>query len=192
MKITKLHDLYFKEFISTQEITTIVNTLAMEVKADLPKGEVPLFVGILNGCFVFASDFIRAFNGECEISFVKLASYEGTSTSEQVKKLIGINEDLTGRTVIILEDIIDTGTTLQEIYEIFRDKNLKELKIVTLFFKPDVYKKELHISHIGKNIEDKFIIGYGLDYDGLGRNLPAIWPSGRRKRYTSRNFKRHV
>jgi len=175
MKITKLKDLYFKEYISADEINTIVKTLALEVQAEIPKNEVPLFVGILNGCFVFASDFIRAYKGDCEISFVKLASYEGTDSSEDVKKLIGINEDLTGRTVIILEDIIDTGTTLQEIYQIFRNKNLKELKIVTLFFKPDVYKKELHISHIGKNIEDKFIVGYGLDYNGLGRNLPAIY-----------------
>ena len=175
MKITKLKDLYFKEFISTEEIKQTVAHLAQQVKADLPENEIPLFVGILNGCFVFASDFLRAFPGNAEISFVKLASYEGTSSSENVKKLIGINEDLTDRTVIILEDVIDTGTTLHEIYEIFRNKNVKELKIVTLFFKPDVYRKELPISYIGKNIEDKFIVGYGLDYDGLGRNLPAIY-----------------
>ena len=175
MKIKKLHDLYFKEIVSKEEIQNIVKTLAYQVKQDLPEGEVPLFIGILNGCFVFASDFVREFNRDCEITFVKLASYEGTSSSEAVKKLIGINEDISGRTVIILEDIIDTGTTLQEIYEIFRNKNIKELKIATLFFKPDVYRKELHINYIGKNLEDKFIVGYGLDYNGLGRNLPAIY-----------------
>jgi len=175
MKIKKLHDLYFKEVISKEEINSIVKTLAYQVKHDLPENEVPLFIGILNGCFVFASDFVREFNRDSEITFVKLASYEGTSSTETVKKLIGINEDISGRTVIILEDIIDTGTTLQEIYEIFRTKNIKELKIVSLFFKPDVYRKELHINYIGKSIEDKFIVGYGLDYDGLGRNLPAIY-----------------
>jgi len=175
MKIKKINDLYFKQFISKQEINQIVTSLAKQVKADLPADEVPLFVGILNGCFVFASDFLRAYQGDCEISFVKLASYEGTSSTEEVKKLIGINEDLSGRTVIILEDIIDTGTTLHEIYQIFRNKNLKQLKIATLFFKPDVYRKELPIEYIGKNIEDKFIVGYGLDYNGLGRNLPAIY-----------------
>ncbi len=175
MKITKLHDLYFKEIVSENEIQSIVKLLAQQVKQDLPKDEVPLFIGILNGCFVFASDFVRAFHQDCEITFVKLASYEGTSSSDNVKKLIGINEDISGRTVIILEDIIDTGTTLQEIYEIFRNKNIKELKIVSLFFKPDVYRKELHINYIGKNLEDKFIVGYGLDYNGLGRNLPAIY-----------------
>lgn len=175
MKIKKLHDLYFKELVSANEIKTIVKTLAKNVKQDLDENEVPLFIGILNGCFVFAADFIREFNNDCEISFVKLASYQGTSSTENVKKLIGIDEDITGRTVIILEDIIDTGTTLQEIYEIFRSKNIKELKIASLFFKPDVYRKELHINYIGKNLEDKFIVGYGLDYDGLGRNLPAVY-----------------
>ncbi len=175
MKIKKLHDLYFKELVSANEIKTIVKTLVKNVRQDLDENEVPLFIGILNGCFVFAADFIREFNNDCEISFVKLASYQGTSSTENVKKLIGIDEDITGRTVIILEDIIDTGTTLQEIYEIFRSKNIKELKIASLFFKPDVYRKELHINYIGKNLEDKFIVGYGLDYNGLGRNLPAVY-----------------
>ncbi|MCF2875260.1 MULTISPECIES: adenylate kinase [unclassified Tenacibaculum] len=175
MKITKLHDLYFKEYISSNELSNIVQSLAEQVRKDLPKNEVPFFVGILNGCFVFTADFLRAYKGDCEMTFVKLASYEGTTSTENVKKLIGINEDLTGRTVIILEDIIDTGTTLQEIYEIFKTKNLKELKIVSLFFKPDVYRKELPINYVGKNIEDKFIVGYGLDYKGYGRNLPAIY-----------------
>ena len=175
MKIIKLHDLYFKPYINKDEISAIVKFLAQQVKADLPKDEVPIFVGILNGCFLFAADFIREFNGDCEVSFVKLASYNGTSSTEKVKQLVGINEDLTGRTVIILEDIIDTGNTLQEIYNIFRDKNLKQLKVATLFFKPDVFRKELPIDYIGKSIEDKFIVGYGLDYNGLGRNYPAIY-----------------
>lgn len=175
MKITKIHDLYFKEFISTNEISAIVASLAKQVKNDLPKDEIPVFIGILNGCFVFTADFLRNYQGDCEISFLKLSSYEGTSSTQNVKSLIGLNEDLTGRTVIILEDVIDTGTTLHEIYEIFKTKNIKELKIATLFFKPDVYRRELHIDYIGKSIEDKFIVGYGLDYKGFGRNLPAIY-----------------
>lgn len=175
MEITKIHDLYFKEFISQKEIASIVTELAVQVKNDLPENEVPLFIGILNGCFIFASDFMRAFKGDCEVSFVKLASYEGTSSTDKVKKLIGVNENLEGRTVIILEDVIDTGNTLHEIYEIFKSKNLKELKIATLFFKPDVYRKELPIDYIGKSIPDSFIIGYGLDYNGYGRNMPAVY-----------------
>jgi len=175
MGILKLQDLYFKPYLHKEEIKTIVKHLALQVQRDLPKGEVPIFVGILNGCFLFAADFIREFNGNCEVSFVKLASYNGISSSENVRQLVGINEDLTGRTVIILEDIIDTGNTLQEIYSIFRDKKLKQLKIATLFFKPDVFRKELPIDYIGKSIEDKFIVGYGLDYNGLGRNYPEIY-----------------
>lgn len=175
MKTIKLHDLHFAPFIEKDEIAAIVSHLAWQVKEDLPKNEIPLFVGILNGCFLFAADFIRAYQGDCEVSFVKLASYNGTKSTEDVKQLVGINEDLTGRTVIIIEDIIDTGTTLQEIYNIFRNKNVKELKVVTLFFKPDVFKKELPINYIGKSIEDKFIVGYGLDYNNLGRNYSAIY-----------------
>lgn len=175
MKIIKLHDLYFSPFIEKDEIAAIVKNLAWQVKEDLPENEIPIFVGILNGCFLFAADFIRAYHGNCEVSFVKLASYAGTKSTDEVKHLVGINEDLTGRTVIILEDIIDTGSTLQEIYNIFRNKNVRELKVVTLFFKPDVFKKELPINYIGKSIEDKFIVGYGLDYNGLGRNYPAIY-----------------
>ncbi|TVZ56882.1 adenylate kinase [Lutibacter sp. Hel_I_33_5] len=175
MSIIKLHDLYFKPFISEKEIDRIIQSLTKQVKADLYPNEVPVFVGILNGCFVFAADFIRSYKGDCEVSFVKLASYSGTTSTEKVKNLIGINEDLTNRTVIILEDVIDTGVTLQEIYTIFKDKKLKALKIVTLFFKPDVYKKELPINYIGKNIDDRFIVGYGLDYNELGRNLPSVY-----------------
>jgi adenylate kinase len=104
-----------------------------------------------------------------------MASYEGVNSTGKIKHLVGINEDLEGKTVVILEDIIDTGNTLSEIYDIFKDKNVKQLKIATLFFKPEVFKKDLHIDYIGKSIEDKFIVGYGLDYDGLGRNLPDIY-----------------
>ncbi|EAR11743.1 adenylate kinase [Polaribacter irgensii 23-P] len=175
MAIIKLQDLYFKPYINKDKIAAIVKHLAQSVKADLPKNEIPIFVGILNGCFLFAADFIRAYDGDCEVSFVKLASYEGTSTNGQIKSLVGINEDLTNRTVIILEDIIDTGATLQEIYNIFQDKKVKQLKVATLFFKPDVFRKELPIDYIGQSIADKFIVGYGLDYNGLGRNYPEIY-----------------
>jgi len=174
VKRIKLHNLYFESFIEPKEINTIVHSLAEQVSKDC-KGETPLFIGVLNGSFMFAADFVRAYKGDCEISFVKLASYQGTSSTEKIKHLVGLNEDLEGRTVVILEDIIDTGNTLQEIYKIFEDKKLKELKIATLFFKPDVFKKELPIDYVGKSIPDKFIVGYGLDYDGLGRNNPAIY-----------------
>lgn len=174
MSIVKLHDKYFKPYISAEKINEAVYKMAALIEKDC-KGETPIFIGILNGSFMFVADIIRAYNGDCEVSFVKLASYSGTDSTGKVKQLVGLNEDLEGRTVVILEDIIDTGNTLAEIYEIFRDQKLKQLKIATLFFKPDVFRKGLPIDYIGISIPDKFIVGYGLDYDGLGRNLADIY-----------------
>jgi len=174
MSIIKLHDKYFKQYISSDQINKSIDKLVEQVANDC-KGEKPLFIGILNGSFMFVADFVRKYHQDCEVSFVKLASYQGTNSTGKIKQLVGVNEDLEGRTVVILEDIIDTGNTLQEIYEIFKDKKVKQLKIATLFFKPDVFKKELPIDYIGIPIPDKFIVGYGLDYDGLGRNLENIY-----------------
>ncbi len=174
MSIIKLHDRYFRPYLTADKISQAVTNMARIVERDL-QDEVPIFVGILNGSFMFAADFIRSYNGNCEVSFVKLASYENINSTGTVKQLVGINENLEGRTVIILEDIIDTGATLEEIYTIFRDKNLKQLKIATLFFKPDVFRKALPIDYIGVSIPDKFIVGYGLDYNGLGRNLASVY-----------------
>lgn len=174
MSHIKLHDLKFKPFIEEEKIKEIVQSLVAQISRDC-KGETPLFIGILNGSFMFVSDFVKAYPDNCEVSFVKLASYQGTASSETVTKLVGLNTDVTGKTVVILEDIIDTGNTLQEIYRLFEDQNVKQLKIASLFFKPDVFKKELAIDYIGKRIPDKFIVGYGLDYNGLGRNYPAVY-----------------
>lgn len=175
MSLIKLHNKHFKPYITEDIIAKYVAYLAKTIAIDLGKGETPIFIGILNGSFMFAADFVRQYPYDCHISFVKLASYEGVNTTGKIKQLVGINEDLEGKTIIILEDIIDTGNTLEEIYKIFKDKNVKQLKIATLFFKPDVFTKSLPIDYIGKSIEDKFIVGYGLDYDGLGRNLPDIY-----------------
>ena len=174
MSTIKLHDKYFKPFISKNKIEEAISNMAELIRKEC-KEEVPIFIGILNGSFMFVADFIRAYKADCEVSFVKLASYEGIGSSGKVKELIGLTENLEGRTIIILEDIIDTGNTLEEIFNIFRNKKIKELKIATLFFKPDVYRKELPIDYIGITIPDKFIVGYGLDYNGLGRNLADIY-----------------
>ncbi len=170
----KLHDLYFKPFISEQEIDTIVERMVLEVAADM-QDEVPVFVGILNGSFMFVSDFVKKYPKPCEVTFIKLASYEGVKSTEDIQRLIGLTQDLTGRTVIILEDIIDTGNTLGEIHRIFKNEKVKNLKIAALFHKPEAYKKDFKLHYIGKDIPNKFIVGYGLDYDGLGRGLPAVY-----------------
>lgn len=175
MSIIKIEDKHFKPYISKEVIETAITRMVEEVKADLDENEVPFFIGIMNGSFVFAADFIRKFNRKCEVSFVKLASYEGDTSTGTVKKLIGFNENLENRTVIILEDVIDTGTTLEVIYDIFREHNVKQLKIATLLFKSDVFRKALPINYIGITIPDKFVIGYGMDFNGYGRELASIY-----------------
>ena len=173
-KMIKLHDKYFEKYISEEKIKEAITSIVRQVEKD-HQDETPLFIGILNGCFMFVADFIREYNFPCEISFLKLASYHGTSSTGQVKQLVGVNEDLAGRTVIILEDIIDTGNTLEELYKILEDKKIKKLKVATLFLKPDVYKKDLPVDYVGMEIPDDFIVGFGLDYNGIGRNLASIY-----------------
>ena len=175
MSTIKLHDKVFKTYITKDKIAKYVQYLAEIIAKDLGENETPIFIGILNGSFMFAADFVREYPHNCRITFVKLASYNGINSSGKIKHLVGLNEDLEGKTVIILEDIIDTGNTLEEIYRIFKDKKVKKLKIATLFFKPDVFRKSLPIDYIGLSIDDKFIVGYGLDYDGLGRSLSDIY-----------------
>ncbi|MBT8273532.1 MAG: adenylate kinase [Bacteroidia bacterium] len=170
----KLHDKYFKPFISAQQIDNAISRLTQEIATDVGD-EIPVFVGILNGSFMFASDFVKKYPKPCEITFIKLASYEGLKSSDDIHRLIGLTQDLTDRTVVILEDIIDSGKTLYEVYRIFKNEKVKELKIATLFFKPEAYKKDYKLHYVGIEIPDKFIVGYGLDYDGLGRDIPEVY-----------------
>ncbi len=170
----QLHDKEFVPFISAEEIDFAIATMASQVEADFAD-EIPVFVGVLNGSFMVVSDFMKHYKKQCEVSFIKVASYEGTSSTNDVKHLIGLNEDLTGRTVIVIEDIVDTGNTVSELKELFKKQRVKHLKIATLFFKPEAYKKDLKLDYIGIRIPNKFIVGFGLDYDGLGRNLPEVY-----------------
>ncbi len=172
--LIQLHDKYFSPYISLAEIDKIIERMVEEIKNDL-KEELPVFVVILNGAFMFASDFMKKYPQNCEINFVKLASYEGTSRSGKVTELLGLNDSLEGKTVVVLEDIIDTGNTLEKITEMFSKQKVKQLRIATLFFKSEVFKKNIKIDYIGIEIPNFFIVGYGLDYNGLGRNLTAVY-----------------
>ncbi|CEN38978.1 Adenylate kinase [Capnocytophaga cynodegmi] len=174
MEIIKIHDKSFEPYIEAEQIQQIIQRMASEVAKDM-EDTCPLFVSVLNGAFMFASDFVRHYKADCEITFVKLASYQGMQSTEKVVELIGLDIPVEGRDVVVLEDIIDTGNTLEEIYRIFHDKKVKSLRIATLFFKPDAYKKDLKIDYVGQPIPNRFIVGYGLDYDELGRNLPQIY-----------------
>jgi len=169
-----LHDKTFEPFISSDEIDFAIKNMAKQMDDDF-FDEVPVFIGVLNGAFMVMSDLMKQYRGMCEVSFVKMASYEGTSSTNDVKQLIGLNQNLEGRTVVVVEDIVDTGNTVEELKAIFKQKKVKHLKISTLFFKPEAYKKDIKIDYVGIRIPNKFIVGYGLDYDGLGRNLADVY-----------------
>ena len=169
-----LHDKTFERFISAEEIDFAIANMAKQMDDDF-FDDVPVFIGVLNGSFMVLSDLMKHYRGMCEVSFVKVASYSGTESTNEVKELIGINENLEGKTVVIVEDIIDTGNTIVVLKEMFRQLNVKHLKIATLFLKPDAYKKDIKIDYVGMRIPVKFIVGFGLDYDGLGRNLADVY-----------------
>ena len=174
MELIKLHDKTFEPYVSAQQLDEIAARMADEVYQDLSESR-PLFVVMLKGSFMFSADFVRHYKGECEITFVRLASYQGTTSTGKVRELIGLSESVEGRDVVVLEDIIDTGNTLEEIYRIFEDKKVKSFRVATLFFKPDAYKKDLKIDYEGKPIPNRFIVGYGLDFDEIARNLPQVY-----------------
>lgn len=170
----QLHDKQFVPFISAQEIDFAIAAMAAQIEADFAD-ETPIFIGVLNGSFMVFSDFMKHYKKPCEVSFIKMASYNGTSSTADVKQLIGLNQDLTDKTVVVIEDIIDTGNTIAELKSLFKKQNVKHFKIATLFFKPEAYKAGVKLDYVGIRIPNKFIVGFGLDYDGLGRNLPEVY-----------------
>ena len=172
--VIQIHDKHFVPFITAADIEAAIVRMAKQAEADFA-GEVPVFIGVLNGAFMVLADFAKHYTLPCEVSFVKLASYEGTSTTGEIKQLIGLNQNLEGRSVVIIEDIVDTGNTIEELKKMFEAQKVKQLKIATLFFKPEAYTKNIDLDYIGFEIPNKFIVGYGLDYDGQGRNLPEIY-----------------
>lgn len=169
-----LHDKRFAPFISSGEIEFAIQEMARRVTDDFAE-ETPIFIGVLNGAFMTVSDLVKNFRGQCEVQFVRVASYEGTESTGEVQQLIGLNSDISGRSVILVEDIVDTGTTIVALKAMLKKHNPKNVKIATLFFKPDVYDKDVRLDYVGIRIPNKFIVGYGLDYDGLGRNLPDVY-----------------
>lgn len=174
MSIVKIKDKTFKTSISEQEIKEQIKRVAAQISSDM-EGKNPLLLGVLNGSFIFAADLMRAITIPCEISFVKLASYQGTISTGKVHEVLGINEDLTNRHVIIVEDIVDTGRTMKQMVESLGTRNPASIHICTLFVKPDKLEEDLTIDYSCFSIPNDFIVGYGLDYDQQGRNLPEIY-----------------
>jgi len=174
MKNIKVLDKTFELYINNNEITAQIKKISVKLNDDL-QGKTPLFLGILNGSFMFAGELFQHLNINCEISFLKLASYSGTSTSGEVKTLIGLSEDIRNRTVVILEDIIDTGTTIENIIKQLKKSEPSEILIASLLYKSKAYKLNRKIDYFCFDIPNEFIVGYGLDYNGFGRNLKHIY-----------------
>lgn len=170
----QLLDKSFEILITKKEIKARIKQLASQLNDDYSTKK-PLFIGVLNGSFIFAAALFKKCNFEAEITFIKVKSYENTSSTGKVSEIFGINENIEGRDIILVEDIVDTGLTINQIIKTLTKQNPKSLKIATLLFKPKALKVPTNPDYVGFEIEPKFVIGYGLDYDGLGRNLGDIW-----------------
>lgn len=173
--IITLHDRKFRIMIPAEEIDRAVEAVAQRINADYRDKETPLFLGILNGSFMFMSDLIKKIEFNNELSFVKLASYEGVHSTGEVKTLIGLSGDIEGRHVIIVEDIVDTGESIEQMLRQLEPYKPASVAVCTLFFKPGSYRKQIPIEYRAMEIGNEFIVGYGLDYDQLGRSLKDIY-----------------
>ena len=174
MRKIKILDKTFRTFIPEDKIQQRVKAVAEKLNEDM-EGKNPLLLAVLNGSFIFAADLMRNITIPCEISFVKLASYQGTTSTGKIKEVIGLNEDLTGRTVVIVEDIVDTGTTMKQMIESLGTRNPKSVHICSLLVKPEKIQVPLNIEYVAMEIPNDFIVGYGLDYDRQGRQLRDIY-----------------
>ena len=174
MSTIKVKEKQFAISIPEAEILTAVQRVADALNHDL-EGKEPLFLSVLNGAFMFTADLMKRITIPCEVSFIKLSSYEGTSSTGQVRQLMGLNQCIKGRTVVIVEDIVDTGLTMQKLLELLQAQEPAEVHIATLLLKPDKLKVPLHIEYAAMQIPNDFIVGYGLDYDGFGRNYKDIY-----------------
>lgn len=174
MSVIKVHDKSFGPYLSEETILERVKEIAAQLAEDY-KGKKPLFIAILNGSFMFASDLFKQLNMEAELCFIKLASYKGLKSTGNVVTSIGLEDDLFGRDVVIVEDIVDTGKTLHNFLPKLRHQQPRSLKIVTLLHKAEATEYPLQLDYVGFTIPNKFVVGYGLDYDGLGRNLKEIY-----------------
>lgn len=174
MSIVKIKDKSFKISIPEADIQQRVKSIAERINKDMA-GKNPLLLAVLNGSFIFAADLMRYITIPCEISFVKLASYQGTTSTGKIKEVIGLNEDIAGRTVVIVEDIVETGRTMQRMIETLGTRNPESIHICTLLLKPERLKIPLDIEYVAIEIPNDFILGYGLDYDQQGRNLRDIY-----------------
>ncbi len=173
-KAITINDKQFELLIEQEVIENEIKRVAERINIEL-KDKKPLFIAVLNGAFMFAGELMKQVNILSEITFVRLASYQGTSSSQNVKTILGLNESIKGRTIVIIEDIVDSGNTMAALIDVLTDLDPAEIRIATLLYKPAAMKKKLHLDYVALEIPNDFIVGYGLDYDGFGRNLKDIY-----------------
>lgn len=175
MERITLHDKTFRTYIPYAEIDKAISKVAQQINRDLMNEDRPVFLGILNGSFMFTSDLMKKIDLNCMVTFVKLASYSGTESTGDVKEVLGLCADIIGRTVVVVEDIVDSGTTIVKLVEDLKKKNPKQIKICTLLLKPDAYKQEIPLDYVCIRIPNDFVVGYGLDYNNLGRQYKDLY-----------------
>ena len=175
MSSVVLHDKKFKICMTAAQIDNAVAKVAEKINTDLKDVDVPIFLSILNGSFMFTADLMRKIEVKSDVVFVKLASYQGTESTGEVKQIVGLTKGVEGKTVVVVEDIVETGNTIEEIHKILKDAGAADIKICTLLYKPDAYKKDIPIDYAALQIPNDFIVGYGLDYNQLGRQYKDIY-----------------
>ncbi len=175
MERIKVHDKYFRLYMPFEKIEESVQKVADQLNSDLKDVDTPIFLSVLNGSFMFTASLMQKIKFQCDIVFIKLASYEGTESTGSVKQIMGLTKSVEGKSVVIVEDIVDTGGTIEELRKILINAGAADVKVCTLMFKPGSYSKDIPIDYIANSIPNDFIVGYGLDYDQLGRQYKDIY-----------------
>ncbi|MCI1779699.1 MAG: hypoxanthine phosphoribosyltransferase [Bacteroidales bacterium] len=175
MKKIKLYDKVFREYIPNAEIEKAISGVADKINSDLGGEEIPIFLSVLNGSFMFTASLMQKIDFQCDVVFIKVASYCGTSSTGEVKQIMGLSKSVEGRTVVIVEDIVDTGGTIEELYKLLSEAGAAKIKVCTLMFKPESYKKSIKIDYSAISIPNDFIVGFGMDYNQLGRQYRDIY-----------------
>lgn len=170
----RIHDKVFSPYLTSEIIIERIAALAQQIETE-NHGAKPVFLVVLNGAFLFAAELIKRTNLHCEVEFVRLASYSGLSSTGDVKTLLGLGTNIEGRDVIVIEDIVDTGNTIRQLFEQLTRMHANSIKIATLLYKPDAYQGFVNLDYVGFEIPDDFVVGFGLDYDGYGRNINGIY-----------------
>lgn len=173
-RMIQIKDKQFKPYLEAHQLKERIKALGQQLSEDY-KGKEPLVIGVLNGAFVFLADLVRELDIPAEVTFIRVSSYEEMQTTGRVKEVMGLQENIFGRDVIFVEDIVDTGNTLNYLMHHFRELGAKSLEVVTLLFKPDAFSHQFPLKYVGFEIPPLFVVGYGLDYDGHGRQLPDLY-----------------